>query len=50
MVLEWILIHIMTKQGIANWTKAIMEEYPNFNIVGRDLDARPGSDFLLAKG
>lgn len=22
------------KEGIANWTKAIMEEYPNFNIVG----------------
>jgi glycosidase len=22
------------KQGIAEWTKAIMDEYPNFNIVG----------------
>ena len=22
------------KEGIATWTKAIMEEYPNFNIVG----------------
>ena len=22
------------KEGIAKWTKAIMEEYPNFNIVG----------------
>lgn len=22
------------KEGIAEWTKAIMEEYPNFNIVG----------------
>jgi glycosidase len=22
------------KQGIATWTKAIMDEYPNFNIVG----------------
>jgi len=22
------------KQGIAKWTKAIMDEYPNFNIVG----------------
>ena len=22
------------KQAIANWTKAIMDEYPNFNIVG----------------
>ncbi|MBL4568220.1 MAG: glycoside hydrolase family 13 protein [Flavobacteriaceae bacterium] len=22
------------KQGIANWTKDIMDEYPNFNIVG----------------
>ncbi|GAA4272611.1 glycoside hydrolase family 13 protein [Aquimarina gracilis] len=22
------------KQGIAQWTKAIMDEYPNFNIVG----------------
>ncbi len=22
------------KEGIANWTKSIMDEYPNFNIVG----------------
>jgi neopullulanase len=22
------------KEGIARWTKAIMDEYPNFNIVG----------------
>lgn len=22
------------KEGVANWTKAIMDEYPNFNIVG----------------
>jgi glycosidase len=34
--------------GIASWTKAITDEYPNFKC-GRNLDAKPSTNGVLAK-
>ena len=38
------------KQMMANWTQKVMEEYPNFNIVGEEWNTNPAAVAFWQKG
>ena len=38
------------KQMMANWTEKVMEEYPNFNIVGEEWNTNPAAVAFWQKG